>query len=85
MPAKPKPEGMESWNTADIPSTETEDEAWGHARRRTADTPMDSATPPTARRGQQLSSGADPPPEEGDVSLGSHRRRRLHALFYPSL
>ena len=30
-------------------------------------------------------SGADPPPEEGDVSLGSHRRRRLHALFDPSL
>ena len=48
------------------PSAESEDEAWGHARRRrTADTPMDSATPPTARRGQQLSSGADPPPEQG--------------------
>ena len=62
---KPKPEGMESWDTEDVPDTESEDEAWGNERRRrTAATPMDSTTPPTARRGPGLSSG-EPPQQEG--------------------
>ena len=81
---KPKPEGMESWDMADIPSPESEDEAWGHARRRrTIDTPMDSATLPMTRRERDLSSG-DRPRQEGVVSLGTYRRRRMHVLFDPS-
>ena len=82
---EPKPERMESWDTEDIPDTESEDEAWrNERRRRTAATPMDSTTSPTARRGPGLSS-EEPPQQEGAVSLGTHRRRRMHALFDPSL
>ena len=60
---------MESWDTEDIPDTESEDEACGiERRRRTAVAPMDSTTPPTARRETR--------PEQ---------RGPTHALFDPSL
>ena len=93
-PRRTKPEGFESWDTDEIPGTETEDEAWGHARRRrSADTMADTMTstattrptgPTTARKNP--SDAAQEPQPGGPVGLNwaTHRRNRVHALSDPS-
>ena len=93
-PRREKPEGMDSWDTEELPGTDTEEEAWGltRRRRRSAATAADTstqrttarpATSPTARQAAEVVSGES---QEGIVALNSatHRRRRMHALFDPS-
>ena len=93
MPANLKPDGFESWPTDEIPGTETEDEAWGHARRRrnTATMEDSTSTPGTATRTlepdqRDLSCCEIGTPQEGATNPNgaTHRRRRMHALFQPA-
>ena len=95
QPHQAKPAGRgESWDTEELPGTNTEEEAWGLTRRRrrhddtVADTPTPRTTtrpgtPPTSRR---LLETANSESQQGVVALNdtTHRRRRMHALFDPS-
>ena len=86
-----KPEGLESWDTEEMPGTDTEEEACGltRRRRRNADTAVDTPTPratarprtpPTAREALETVSSES---HKGVVVLNDTTRRR-YACFIRS-
>eukprot|EP00439_Symbiodinium_sp_Y106_P067983 s983_g11.t1 len=54
-PRREKPEGMDSWDTEELPGTDTEEEAWGLTRRRRRRDPLPAKQQP--RNLRQVATG----------------------------